>query len=625
MESVKKKKGGNFPPFDETEDLTSNNDDPKEILNSWFRKKNNIEFIDQISFQLTGKFHFMYNNKPIWNGNEIIKDVLDFKGRVQLSLLSQNKDNILERIKGNTPISGTWFNYEFLPEMLRISSMYYRVLANHYQALLLPLLTNKKIAFEKHVEHVQRTSLLSQLRIEEIRKIQKANDKGREAEMLVLEGLQEVFGDSAQKTHKYHNCDIEIEDGEILVEVKAVQTNVKADKDKFISDLLEHKETVHIGLYINIFDNHQTRYINSEHGFTMWFINPSDFTFELLNIIKQSNKEYNKEITLTRVANQKAKQIIMMKEIQEEVVERIMKLWELHEQSVIARCQLSSATSPNQTLLYVSDAKTTNKMKRDIQRMEDLPKFNELIKEFIKLHYRDFKNGYHTKECRIAIDEYVRQHGITSMGFDTIQSSLNSFVYIDRHPMIHNGPRCYFFIKGLEDQFKPNESINASSNQSENAMNSIHIPTPDETFESFISLENVKQILLSPDGFQHENIYKRYKYYIETQICQTYKTVSNERYLEKFSDRLLNIQCIQISKGGHSWYYHKSTDKCKMILKIFDDFVNEQLTINKLIKWSNIEKQYKELTNGVNMLTRKSAPLEFMRVSNEFKTISNKK
>ena len=97
-----KKKGGNFPPFDETEDLTSNNDDPKEILNSWFRNKDNIEFIDQISFQLTGKFHFMYNNKPIWNENVIIKDVLDFKGRVQLSLLSHNKDNILERIKGNT-------------------------------------------------------------------------------------------------------------------------------------------------------------------------------------------------------------------------------------------------------------------------------------------------------------------------------------------------------------------------------------------------------------------------------------------------------------------------------------------------------------------------------------------
>ena len=610
---------GKFPPVKNIDESDQKlRDNAKVIIKDWMRNKDNIEFIERVSLMLTGQNHFLYNDKPIWNSDgTIINELLDAKGRVQLNKLTHREDNIVKKINaGNSPISGTWLNFEFLPEMLRISNMNYRVLANHFQAILLPQLTNKSLSLEDHIKHQQRTSLLSQIRIDSIKTIQKANDKGKEAEKLVLESMREIFPDAKKTTH-YHCCDIEASNGEILVEVKAVQTDVKADIDKFISDLILHQETVHIGIYINIFDiKHKTHYINTEYNFTIWFINPSDFTYELLNIIKQSNSHYNKEVMLKRKVNQQAKQIIFVKELQEELLDRLEKRWELHERALIARHNLSETT--NKTM-FMADAKITDKLNRDIQREKDLPKFNELVKMFIKLHYQDFKNGYHTKTCRLDIDEFIRNNGITSMGFDVIQNALNSVVYIDRHPTIPNGPHCYFFIDGLDEQFKPEETnlIEKSTTNDAIPKNSQSSPSMREIFELFINKPSISELLSTPGGCMQEHLSKRFKYYIQTQICSNDKTISHKRYTDEFT-KFINEICIQVNRSGKRYYVLNNTDEANDILKLFDDCVNRELARDKTISYNEVKEIYHTTTQSNTLLTKLTMQPRFLQLRTKF-------
>ena len=602
-----------------------------EKLSSYIRKLlynelssiRNIHYIDRLSMLWYGKYHYSYKGKSIWNKNDtIIDDLTNDHSNVIKEKLDEEKDNLIETVNaGKSPMSGTWLNYEFLPKILSLANEDYDILANHFQVMLLPQLTNKNMSLEEHVKHQQRVSLLSQLRINNIKTIQKANDKGKEAEKLVLESMQEVFP-TAKKVNRYHSCDIEAENGEILVEVKA-------DFDKFISDLIEHQETVHIGLYINIFDTkHKTHYIITEYGFTVWFINPSDFTHELLNIIKQSNKEYNKEIMIKRKANQQAKQIIFVKEIQEELLDRLEKRWELHERALIARHNMN--TFNNKTMFMV-DAKSKDKQNRDIQRERDLPKFNELVKSFIKLHYIDFKNGYHTKTCRTEIDEYIRNNGITSMGFDIIQNTLNSYVHIDRHPTIPNGHHCYFFISGLGEQFKPdyeqNEKQTLQLNDGENNIggndseqiksNNQQIPSMKETFDLFINKPNIREMLIAKGGFKQEHISKRFKYHVQTQICNKDKTISHKRYTDEFS-KYINEICIQVNKSGKRYYILKGTDEANNILKLFDDCVNHELSRDKNISYNEMKNIYQDTVQSNTLLTKLTMQPRFIQLKEEF-------
>ena len=596
------------------------------IRNRIYRKITSIRMIkriDNLSLSWYGKFHYSYNGKPIWNEiGSIIPEVLDSNSHIKKSLLSEEKDNLIETInEGNSPLSGTWMNYEFLPKILSSIDEDYDTLALHCDTIIIANLKNTSLL--DHTLRQQRTSLLSQLRIDNIKTLEKANDKGREAEQLVLEGMQEVFK-SVIKTNKNHNCDIEAENGEILVEVKAVQYNVKADRDKFIEDLITHQETVHIGIYINIFDNKlHTYYFNTEYGFTVWFINPSDFTYELLNIIRQSNKAYDKEITLTRIANQKAKQTIFVKEVQEELLDRLEKRWELHEQALIARHNLNEN---NGKTMFTADAKTIDKMNRDVQREKDLPKFNELVKEFIKLHYQDFKNGYHTKTCRIDIDEFVKSHGIKNMGFDIIGNALNSYVYSDRHPSIPNGPKCYFFIQGLDEQFTPIQEISENITQDtpmtlnvENIVLPDDSPTMDEVFNGFIQRNDIHERLYASGGFKQENISKKFKYFIQTQICRNYPTISHKRYTDLFSSYVINL-CIQIERHGKRYYIPKETEEAQHIIQIFDDITNLALERNNFVSYEEVKQLYKESNPGPIYLTKLTMQPKFIELKKVFES-----
>ena len=202
------------------------------------RNKDNIDFIERISLMLTGSYHFFYNGNPIWNEDgTIITDILDSSGRVQLDKLTHRDDNIVKKINaGNSPLSGTWLNFEFLPEMLRISNMNYRVLANHFQAVLLPYLSNKNLSLEQYSNDKQRKLLWSQEMLDEIDKAKSPVEKGKLMEKYVATLLREVFPNSEEQnktgienvkivSNHPHTCDIELINEKILVEVKAVKND----------------------------------------------------------------------------------------------------------------------------------------------------------------------------------------------------------------------------------------------------------------------------------------------------------------------------------------------------------------------------------------------------------------
>ena len=135
----------------------------QESIKQWKRNIVTKNLIDSLSKIKTGTYHYLYNNETIWDKDEnIITELLNKNNKVSKSLLSERNDDITFSIESghNNPLKGTWYTYEQFPEILRLISIEFRILANHYESLLLPLLTDKDETFENHVNWLNKQSLI---------------------------------------------------------------------------------------------------------------------------------------------------------------------------------------------------------------------------------------------------------------------------------------------------------------------------------------------------------------------------------------------------------------------------------------------------------------------------------
>ena len=517
-------------------------------INALIKTTKFIRYIDRIAFLLFGQYHYQYKGKSIWNEDGTINpELLDSKSNVIKSKLEEIDDNIIETITtGPNIVRGTWFNYEFLPKILRYVNMDYEILANHYDTMLLPYLTNQNISLEEQVHQQETITLLSETSISTCRTFKSANDKGKYAENLVLQALRKVFPD-AKPTNRNHKCDIEMENGEILVEVKAVQANVKEMDDKFISDLKTNESTCNIGLFINIFNPCMKTHFEYTDNQARIYINPKDLTIQFLNIIKNTNKFINKDKLITNKSNKLMKQIICMKEVETAVVDKLMEYHEQLMRKVIADMKLNNMSSSPLTL---ADANTSSpSIQRNINRFKVLPKFKQLVKEFITMHYKDFKYGYPTKACKRDLDEYLINNDIPNMGMTNIESALASELRILRNNTASNNHHCYFFTPGTEHLYKPKPNINSTNTTTDLDK---PLPSNDVVLNEFLTQPNISQLLTREGGVQSESLAKMYSYYVQNEICDKHN-VSSSRYTNTFADQIIQLT-IQVRRNGKRWY-----------------------------------------------------------------------
>ena len=580
-------------------------DKATDILVSWMRNKDNIDFIDRISLMLTGQYHFIYNDKFIWNEDgTIINDILDLNGRVQLNKLTHRKDNILERIKGNSPISGTWLNFEFLPEMLRISNINYRVLANHYQALLLPKLSLENKSFESEVKQLDEWyhSLYDDY-VKSFKEIDEEKTpalKGSATERLTIKILNQVFNPHPEEYNNIehigqsekHTCDIRIIDEQILVEVKMVKSQPYHGNNKFIRDLKENASTTKAGIYINWATNDIQTHI--EQNPLRFYINRKDFNVPFLKIIQNTLINENGISTIrSQIENKYNNQLAHNMEVSEKLIQNGTIFYTNIMKAMLARMKLD----PNiKSYVNITDAENEEKVLETIQRGDSKEIFDEYVKEFISLNFDKFKVGYITEDAKLDLLEYTISKGLYFMTEDDMSAAFKSRLRLDRHL----APRKYKFMKGTENIYN---QIDISKIDKTNLTNyeeavSKGMTTYEKSVEQFLSLPENQLKINNPDGFKTDNFNQKYSEYVKNIIKPESFGITYYRFMKYYYQYMVN-NFIQITCKKKTKYINSTSEKGINLLSSAINFFKSYQDKEKAKQYIN---DIKVLEKHFNML-----------------------
>ena len=551
---------------------------PKQ-LNKWLSGDGINKYIDYI----TKVIYKQRLNKHLISSTETIE--------------SFKQHYIIYRIETNPHIlKGAWLHYHLLPEVLRYCSNKYRFIANNFENVLLPTLTNINSSFEDF--NAKFTSLYVEHEQQEISLISHPVFKGQAMEKTVLQKMKSVFGNSNVRPTKHnHCCDISILDGQILVEVKAVKHDMKSNDAKFTRDIVENQSTCNIGVYINTIDDDAPAGIRINP--LRFYINKHYFNVEMFEFIKFTNEHIEELIVDKTISNRQLQSLYRIQTIDEALIKDFRAYTSQLIRAEIARRQLDSDIELNK-YASATDAYQHGKVERDILRTENIDKFKELTKAFITLNYTKFLQGYSTKQAKIDLDEYLIANGLPKMGIDNIQRALNMFLTWDKSSITEN-KRKYVFIKGMENEFRPSTPI-YEDDESNSNLSSDSAPTPEQLFEEFNHIPKIIKKLSRPGGAQSEQLRSDFISLLVISVCDKYQ-VSESRYTMNFQQLALT-KYVQVLRNGHRWFIYKDCEEAKKLLTDFDEFVSDTLKEDKSIKFDKFEKLYKTHRGNLESLTR---------------------
>lgn len=617
-------KGGNFRLIKETENNDSKSRSTR-LIENWLRDIDNIEFIDEVSLRLTGNHHFLYNDKVIWNEDgTIVNEVVDASGRFQASKVVHREDNIIERIKGNTPISGTWLNYEFLPEMLRISSMDYRVLANHFQAALLPFLTNHNISFEQQVIQQQYQCLVEQEILDEIDLEQKPVFKGSKTEKYCAELFKKVFEtdpdfeDVSIVSHEKHTCDIRLKRERLLVEVKMVKSSPRPGDDKFIRDLKENANSIAAGVYINFGNN--TMSTHFEFNPFRIYLNRKDFNESYLTFIRDSFSDYNHVPSIAEQMNpssqaESSKQLAINTEISSSIIRKGTLYFSDALLAIISNLKADSRLSE---YINKTDLVDRQKVLQNIQRGEDMNDFDQYIKEFLAIHLSDFEKGFLQEEAKNLFEEYLISKGVDCMKDSDIAQLLNSYTKLIR-ASVAGRQRKYTIKKGLIDEINKIDVSKIDVNNLITLEEAISkgLISPEQSIKDFLQLEEIEQFMSNPNGCLSSELSSKYRDYVYSEIQPKNYNITISRFMQHYYDYMAEHYVQLAGKTNKNKYMSFNNPIAKQSLKEFDDCVKHELSTNKNASYDSIMKIYDSLNTVTPKLTKTTTLPRFRALKDE--------
>lgn len=579
-------------------------------LMSWMRNKDNVDFIDRISLMLTGEYHFFYNDNPIWNEDgTIIIDILDSSGRVQIDKLTQKDDNIVKKINaGNSPLSGIWLNFEFLPEMLRISNMNYRVLANHFQAVLLPYLSNKNLSLEQYTNNKQRKLLWSQKMLDEIDKCKSPVEKGKLMEKYVATLLREVFPNSEEQnktgaenvkivSNHPHTCDIELINEKILVEVKAVKNDLTANDVKFINDVLAHPTTINAGIYVNLFD--ESLITRIEFNPLRFYINKYDFDDRILLVIKHTIDFFERKLIDTRETNRQFNSITKIKSLEQACIDYFYIDFKRIMMGILARAQLDPDLKA--LPIHTTDLEEPAKIERDVELASKSNEIDEAIKSFINIHYSKFINEYHAKEARKDIMSYLVEMNLPNPGDKFISTKLKTYLNKHRSSLQVGKFQVYTIKDEMENLFHQEEQETTNRNTSNDEMK--EPPTLEEMGNKFFQLESIQSAINDEKGIKQDVLSARFKNFIKTNYSKKFK-LNLSLYTKEFQSLALK-RCVQYGKDKkHHIYISNETQRAKNYIQTLKAMINEEYEKDKRLNYTKFDAIYKSKVNEEDRLTK---------------------
>ena len=618
---------GKFPVDKNIDNLNQKlRDKANEKLMNWIRNKDNIDFIDRISLTLTGQCHFLYNDKPIWNEDETINpNILDSKGRVQLNKLTHRDDNIVKIINaGNSPVSGTWLNYEFLPEMLRISSKNYRVLANHYQALLLPKLTLENSSFESEVQQLDKWhhTLYNDYieSFQEIAKEKVPHLKGSATEKLTIKLLNQVFNPHPEEYNNIehigqtekHSCDIRIIDERILVEVKMVKSRPYPENDKFVRDLKENASSVKAGIFINWANDEIQTHI--EQNPLRFYINRKDFTIPYLTIIRNTLiNENNISNIRDQLTSEYDNQFAHNTETSDKIIQNGTVFYTNILKAILARVKLNSQFKP---FINLTDIDEPEKVKQTIQRGDTSELIrNEYITEFIALNFDKFKHGYITEEAKLDYLDYLISKGLYFATDDDASTALKSHLRVDRT----TAPRKYKFLKGTENDYSKINVSNIDTSKLVKYEQAVQngLTTYEQAIKDFTSLPDQQAKIQKPKGFSSENFNLEFKNYVIDIVKPETFGITYLRFME-FYYEYMATNFVQTRKSKKNKWLLPSTDKAKAFLNDFSTFAKTELTLNKNISYEKLSDKYSKIKGNLEYLSKTTTLPLFKQLRDAF-------
>ena len=548
---------------------------------NWLSRNEDIQqYIDYVT-------KVIYNQRLKQNLISPTETIDSFKQKYIIYKLDNNKYTSIEK--------GSWLHYHLLPEVLRFASNKYRFIANNFESILLPTLTNCNETLESFNFKLNSFYEKNDPELSLISSIIQPVKKGQASEANVLKHCQTIFGESNVKsTNVPHSCDISILDGQILVEVKAVKRDFKDNDVKFINDLLKHQDTCKLGIYINVEDETIPTRFNINP--CRWYINKSDFGDDLLRIIKCSIENWN-----TRpVDNKEVRAIIGQLPIQSLVEAFCSQAMPYLRSIVQAENARRSIDEDDDLSKYASttDAKDSRKVEHDIKLAEVKEEMKQATKDFIKQNYSKFKYGYNKKQAKVDLADYLISNHFPKPTLEILTKLLDLYLDWERDASTTNGERVYKFANGTDNEFKPEDESSIIPIKGK-------IPTPEESFYHFFNLEETQSKLKKQGGWMSEKMTDHYMRIVDADIITKYN-VPEELYRSKFKKLMLE-HCIQVHRSSKRWYILNTTEEAKQILKKFDEFALSELKKSIHLKYNVFESAYGIYTKKYNNITRDQA------------------
>lgn len=570
----------------------------EERIKQWKRNIDTIKLIDEISQYLHGTPHFSYKGACIWkdDGN-IIPSLLSNRGNILKSSLEENEDNICYFISsGNSnPLKGTWYTYEMFPEILRLISIEFRILANHYESLLLPLLTDKDETFENHVNWLNKQSLIKDEVINKLKYIPEPFIKGNETEKYIMDLLGEVFTNVKHVGTKKHSCDIYLKDDNIYVEVKCRKDKVAKDYEKFRRDLIERNAT--LGLYVNILYDEPTRI---EFNPLCFYINVNDFSKDMLLMIKRTAENVNRIHDSSLDANKYLETMIVNKNITEKAMERL----EVSLENIINMtcARLKNKYKFGELIQYKDKTDTEENSTAD-----KLAKLNEkysndtivATKSYFMINIKKLMEGTHTTPFIKNYIKFMKNNDVVPLSEPEFRDFVNA--YCRKNKRLHmtiNGKDSSVegFILLINPNFEIDEkykyAIDDNNGIDEEDEANKNIPSEEEILNEYVNFPDVKEKLTI--GYNTDSFKNSLDYY------------TNNKYKIKISNYKMHLlnHCIQAYSGGKKTkFILKDTELANEILDDACEFINT-IDIRELKNKNSILKKYDEWTKNKPKLTK---------------------
>lgn len=502
--------------------------------------------------------------------------------------LTERDDNITFSIEsgGNAnPFKGTWLAYEMLPEILRLISIDFRILANRYESLLLPYLTDKNESFESHVNWLNKQSLIKSEIVDELKTIPEPFIKGSKSEKYIMDLLGEVFEQVGHVGNRKHRCDIYLENEDIYVEVKCRKDTVRHDYEKFKRDLCERKAT--LGVYVNILHDEETRVEVNPFCF---YLSVNDFTKDMLMMIKRTAERIHTIRESGLNANKYLEHVIFDKTVTDAAVERMtvsleniinMTCARLKNKFAIADCVTYDNNEPVPVIDEDTLAATKSFFAANIDRIKKGVHAQAFVKEYKNFMDRVGLESLKEQEFRDFMKQYCRV-GRQNESIDGEIKSVNAFI-------LTVDPKFT-----ADDKYRPLFDKDLLDNQENEVKEATPAPSSEELVTEYINYHDVKERLMngySTDAFKNAfDNFTTKKYGVKV---TDYKTHLLKHCIQAYVDNKKTKFILNDSKLAHE------------ILDDADAFL-AQLSDNQFKNVTELLNSYRDWCKNKPQLTKES-------------------